>query len=414
MPNRQQSALYLTLPISPELTGMGGLIAGLLTNGSDETRRRSEALRQRNILISFTGLPDKLVAAVQGPAGRESEMAQGVLSLLCNPHWSPDDFERLRQNTAHLIEDEAKAPNTPLVTAMKRALYGPSQPYSLTSAERIAKMAAQTPPMLWMALQRSLSATPAAMLMMASSRPEHEQQAILNQAIRQSAWVGNPFLAATLPPIPATVAPSAFQGLLLTPNETLKRARIEVVWQVPPPGDRDYLAFLLLRHILGGQMKGSFFERLRTRDGLVYGVPTHSGSHLGGQFRYHASIEVDLDKIVPGEQALLAVAQEAALRPVAGDVLDTAKRNCLLELRSADQTSWRTLITAEPWLLCDRPPPSRQDMENAIANITADDIQRVAQRIFAAPDKLQLVGVSAPAPVLQRCFPGYPLTPSVP
>lgn len=412
MPNRRQSTLYLTLPLSPELSGLGGLFTGLLTNGSDETRQRSEALRQQNILVTFTGLTDKLIAVVRGPAGREAEMAQGVLSLLCNPHWTPEDFERLRQNTARLIEDEAQAPDSPLLTAMNRALYGPSNLYSLTPAEHIAKMAIQTPWTLWMALQRTLRATPAAMLMMASPRPESEQGAILDWTIRQVGWGGNPFMAA-LPPVSSAIAPSAFQGLLLTPNNTLKRARIDIIWQAPPPGDRDYPAFLLLRHILGGQMKGSFFERLRMQDRLVYGVPTHSGSRLGEQSRYHAGIEVDFDKIAPGERELLAVAQEAALHPVAGDVLDTAKRHFLLELRSAEQTTWRTLLNAEPWLLRDQSPPSPEMMENAIAQVTAEDVQRVAQRIFSIPGKLQLVGISAPASILRRCFPGYPLTPPV-
>ena len=410
MPNRQQSSIYLSLPLSPELSANRMLLSKMLLNGSDETRQRVETLRNDGISLMVSPfLPGKLIVAMHGPAGKEREMAQAMLTLLLNPKWTPADFEQTRQNITHSLEDFSRKPNLPLKVGMNRALYGENQPYSLTPNQEIALMAQQTPQNLRTALQRVTQATSSAMISIAAPLPTGLQLAILDQATQETGWLHNPFAAAKTPEISSAVSPQAFQKMLFIPSDTLKRAQIELTFQAPPPGDRDYPAFLLLKNILAGHSEGSLFERLRTQDGLVYAAMVYGGMPLGQQSRYNASIEVDFDKIGPAASELMAITRQLASQPVSGATLETAKRRFLLTTRNSEQTASGTLASNMPWMTSNLPPPPIAAMQNAIASITPADIQRISQRIFNTPNSIQLLGISAPSNVLRQWFPNAPI-----
>jgi zinc protease len=421
LPQRQQSAMELALPLSPQSTGLSTLFSSLLVNGSDETRQRMERLQNHDIQLNFDSTPSQLLISARCPTSREAEMTQGVLQLLCKPSWQNPDFERLRENTARQLDDASKRPMAPLRSVMAQLLYGPEKPYSYTAAENIAQMQGQTLEGLKQLWQESLQGSPIS-IMMASPLPVQTQQQMLEQSIQTNDWQRNPFRTSSgqrLANISSKTSPftgvssatsaTVHSGLLLVPNESIKRARILLRCQSPQPGEIDYPAFLLLKNILGGHTEGSFFERLRTQDGLVYSVSSSSGLPLGDKGSYNASLEVDFGKIAPSLNGLLAVTQNNARQLPNADMLETAKRRFLLSLSENAQTAWSTLDSNEPWLLRDLPPPGDAELRDAIQHVQPKDVQRVAQQIFASPSQLQIVGVAAPSKVLKEVFPGLPL-----
>jgi zinc protease len=411
MPNRQQSSLYLMLPLSPELAGSRILLSRMLMNGSDDTRQRIETLRNEGMSLSIHPyLPGTLALTMHGPAGKEREMTRAMLTFLLNPQWTANDFEQTRQNILHHLEDQAKQPETTIRLGLMRTLYGNDQAYSLTPGQQMMVMGQQTPQNMLASLQRLNQSTTNAMISMAAPLATGEQLAILDQTVQEIGWNHNPFTS-PLPRVSAAISPTAFQKMAFIPSDTLKRAQIHLCFEVPPPGDRDYPAFLLLKNILAGHTEGSLFERLRTQDGLVYGASVYGGMPLGNQSLYNAAIEVDFDKIRPAANELMAITRQLASQPVGAPTVETAKRKFLLNIRNAEQTASGTLSSNAPWQLYGLAPPSMNELQNAIARLTPTDVQRVAQRVFNTPNNVQLLGISAPTSVLKEQFPNAPLTP---
>lgn len=411
MPNRQQSSIYMMLPLSPELAGSRVLLSRMLMNGSDDTRQRVEALRNQGMSLSIHPyLPGTLALTMHGPAGRERDMMRTMLTFLLHPQWTSEDFEQTRQNIRHHIEDQAKDPETALRIGLMQAIYGKNQPYSLTPGQQMILMAQQTPQSMGAALQRVTQGTANAMISMAAPLATGAQLAILDQTVQEIGWTPNPFTT-SFPRVSSAISPTAFQKVAFIPSDTLKRAQIQLCFEVPPPGDRDYPAFLLLKNILAGHSEGSLFERLRTNDGLVYGASVYGGMPLGNQALYNAAIEVDFNKIGPAANELMAITRQLAEQPVSVPTVETAKRRFLLNIRDAEQTASGTLGNNAPWQLYGLPPPSMTELQNTIARLTPADIQRVSQRLFKPTNNVQLLGISAPTPVLRQWFPNAPLTP---
>jgi len=410
-PNRHQSAIDFILPLSHELNGSTSLLKGLLMDGSEETRQQVADLQEKDICIGISSTYNKLLLSARCPKGKEETMIKGLIKLLQQPNWSNEDFKRLSEESKSAIQEQVHNPDFPLKLSLLEALYGLHQPYSLTPQDCVEKINAQSLDKVLHQLQSSITEQPLHILM-ASPISLTEQNTLIKKQMEAWQLKPNPFKPSeNILSIGQDTDKPGKVGLLLIPNDTIKRARINIVSQAIKPGESDYPAFLVLNMILGGHAEGSFFNKLRTQDGLVYGVSTERSSLPVGTGRwYEVSMECDFNKIPPAIHDLLAVTQNAINKPPSPELLQTSKEQFLLALSERTQTAWGSVLNEEPWLIENLPPASEQDLQNAVKQVSAEDVHRVAQKIFASPQRTQLIGVSAPTTTLKQSFPSLPLT----
>jgi predicted Zn-dependent peptidase len=412
MPGQSRSLVSVTLPIGSLPPGSIGLLTQLLKEGSEVSKQMLSQLSNQGISFITRPASDKLILMMEGPAGQEPLLAQSLLRLMTQPVLEPTLFNDIKLRTIQAQQGWLNNPDDILQTALKQKIYGPNHPFALSTRARMQHLSRVDLTSLLASFQQSLQQTNANKIMMISALPTAQQQQIVNSAILGSSWLRQPFaLSATgMPtnlPLPAV---SGLKGLVLVPTNASKRAIIQTVWKTPDVRDPDYPAFQLLMEFLRGEDESALLKTMRMDHGLVYGVGMHEGPKLAMGTCYNINVEVDGDQIGPALKDIREVTKAAGQKPIPPDILDRLKRSMLRETRESMQQARSISGVYAPWLTYDAPLPGPEWLEQAIADVTPEDIQRVAKRIFNSPDSMQLVGVTAPEPMLRRWFPNQPLT----
>ena len=144
----------------------------------------------------------------------------------------------------------------------------------------------------------------------------------------------------------------------------------------------NYYVAQLLAAILGGGMSSRLFQEVREKRGLCYSIYTfHWGFEDSGLFGIHAATGAEhLDELLPvitGE--LTRVAEDLTVQE-----LDRAraqiKASLLMGMESpasrAGQLSRQIVLYGRPRLL--------EEMEETVADVTVDDVRKLAQKIFCS------------------------------
>lgn len=411
MPSQFRSIVNVVLPVGNMPPTTIDLLAQMLSGGSQASKQMLSQLSNQGISFLATRETDKLILSMEGPAGQEPLLAQALLRLITQPVLEPALFNDLKLRSIQSQQGSLNNPDDILRTALKQKIYGPNHPLGLSTKASIQSLAQVDLPGLFARFQQSLQETGGAKVMMISALPPAQQQQIVNSAILGSGWVRQPYgLYAGMQnnlPLPAA---SGVRGLVLVPTNASKRALIKTLWKTPDVRDPDYAAFRLLMDFLRGEDEGALLKTMRQDHGLVYTVGMSEGSKLAAGNYYGISVEVNGNQIGPALNDIRRVTRDAGRNPISPEVLDRLKRSMLRQTREDLQQARSISDIYAPWLTYDAPLPGPEWLENAIADVTPADIQRVANRIFNAPDGMQLVGVTAPEATLRQWFPRQPLT----
>lgn len=154
--------------------------------------------------------------------------------------------------------------------------------------------------------------------------------------------------------------------------------------------DPDYYASMVLATLLGGGMSSRLFQEIREARGLAYGVSAYAAPYLdGGVFGIYAGTgERETTELV---QVLFE--QLAAVRaPVPAEELQRARTQMRAGiLMSLESTGARMEALGSHMLIYGRPIPV-EEMVRKIDAVTAEDVARVAQRIFAGRPTVAAMG----------------------
>jgi zinc protease len=409
MPGQSRSQVTVALPVGDLSPAQGGLLMDLLQDGSNATKQMLSQFRGQGISISTRARDNQLLVMADGPAGQEAALVQAVFRLLLQPIVDPTLFNGIKTRSLQSWQGELNNPDEQLTIRLRQRIYGPNHPFALSTQASLQAVAQQDLPGLTAHLQRMLQATGAAKVMMISAQPAAQQRMILDSAIQGSGWYRSAYSAATAPQAMPLPSATALRGLVLLPTQASDQALIQTLWKTPDVRDPDYVPYKLLMNFLHSENEGALYQVMRQDHGLIYSVDLDEEHRLAAGNCFHINVEVPYDKIQPALNDIRATTQAVCQAPIPAVALETLKRNFLREMRTSLQDAVRTGCLYAEWLRHEGPPPDLQRLQAAVARTTPADLQRVANRIFNAPDSLQLVGVSAPAAVLQQCFPGQPL-----
>lgn len=169
---------------------------------------------------------------------------------------------------------------------------------------------------------------------------------------------------------------------------------VMMVWPLFPKTDPDYYALRVLNHILGaGGFSSYLMDRVREQQGLTYGIYSRL---ISMDYANYLSIESSTtpDNVEKMIEAVEEVLNELKTDQVTQNTLQDAK-NYLIGSLPLRFSSTQSLSSTPLSIKLDGLPLTYLDeWSDNIASVTADDVRRVAQRVFAdvEPDLTVLAG----------------------
>lgn len=180
------------------------------------------------------------------------------------------------------------------------------------------------------------------------------------------------------PTVSLIARPSSVQTTLLVGTQAIERT------------DPDYDALTVANRVIGGP-SARLFEHLREQKGYTYGA---GSSFNAGRYRgaWIASTDVRTDVTDPALTDLLAEVAQMRDTPVPADELANNKRAIVAGFARSLENPNAVLNSYIESYIYKLPPNYWDTYPDRIDKVTAADVQRVAQKYWAA-DRLQIVAV---------------------
>jgi len=154
--------------------------------------------------------------------------------------------------------------------------------------------------------------------------------------------------------------------------------------------DDDYYAASMLSTMLGGGMSSRLFQEIREKRGLAYSIYSFTSSYAEcGLFGIYAGCgEDEIADLVPVLCDEVLGVTNGVTEPELQRARAQVKASVLMSLES---TSSRCELLARQKVIYGRPVPVAEVVEKVMA-ITAEDITRVAKRLFASAPTVAALG----------------------
>lgn len=381
--------------------GLASVTASMLREGthSRDSRQIAEAIEELGATISFSAPPgstDALIS-VSGLSESLSEWLGLVIDILLNPRFPPDELARLKQRLKAELRRQRSSPTFLANERLASALYG-AHPLAQVSAGPGA-IDILTPAALarWHAERYTPRDTIVCVVGDVCAMDVIEQ---LGRAL--ASWTG-----AGVKKLLLSAPPRVFERRLLlvdrpdSPQTTIAMGNIAINRRDP-----DYAPMAVMDRVVGGGPAARLFRNLREQKGYAYRVSSSLvAEKYAGPWKFTGEIRAEatgdalreflreLEDIrgrkVPEEELL-----DAKRSLVVGFVLLLERRLQLLNHTIARRVHGFPLDYWDAYC--------RQLMA-----VTADDVQRVAQR-YADANALRIVAVGAAKaikPALERYGP---------
>ncbi len=391
----------------PARAGLASLTAGLLTKGT----RRHSATQLAQAAESLGGALDS------GAGWHQSEVANTVtvpkldaaLALVSEvvqqPAFAPAELERLRAQSLDELKVAYTQPGRLAALAAQRLLFG-AGPYG--------HPAGGTPASLTKIARADLVALHASRY-----RPDHavlvlagdlDAATALQLARRHfGAWRPAPGAPAA-PELPAN-APLPPAGAVIDMPQSGQAA---VVVAVPlPPLGADRATAAVLNSVLGGGFSSRLNQEIRIRRGLSYSAGSGLDARpAGGSLR--AVIQTKNESAAEVVTLVQAELDRLVAAPVGADELAARKATVIGDFSRSVETTAGLAAAVKALIVAGRSPGELRTRIEALAAVSADDVQRyAAARLGAAGRRIVVAGEAAQfAPALQAAHPGLWVVPA--
>ncbi len=189
--------------------------------------------------------------------------------------------------------------------------------------------------------------------------------------------------------------------------------------------DPDYAAAMVLQEALGGGFSSRIFGEIRTRRGLAYSAGSAVQAPLSRPGIVAGYVMTQVDSTVTTLRLLVHEFERIRDAPITGDELDRAKDALLNAFVFQFESRGELALRRARFEFFGYPPDFLAGYQDAVAAVTAADVQRVAQRLLRPESwKILVVGpgedfaepLSAFAPVtpVDITIPPPPATASIP
>jgi zinc protease len=369
----------------PDRSGLAEFSADMLDEGT-QTRdalgiaREIEALGA-SLSTSADGESSRIDAAAPAP---QLGGAMAVMSDVARaPAFPPGEVERVRGELLTGLAQRGDDPSAIASSVITSELYGEQHAYGRTGADTAAGLAAITRDDLQRFHQQAFS--PATSALILAGDLTVDQARTLAEA-QFGSWRGT----GTAPPPAGPPVPSP-ERVFVVDHPGSNQTTLELAQPGISIADPDYVALTVLDAVLGGGFSSRINLNLRERNGYAYGAfsSVSAGRGVGlitldanVQTRYTgASVRELLDEVTTLRNA-----------PVTDDELSLAKESLGQSLPLTFSTVASAAGTISGLYLSDLPPDYYRKLPDALAGISAADVQAVA-RARLQPDQMKVVAV---------------------
>lgn len=218
------------------------------------------------------------------------------------------------------------------------------------------------------------------MVVAAAGRHDHEQLvAMVDRAFGGLQGAGD-----------ARHEPASYAGGATREDSELEQVHFVLGYPGVSFADPDYYAASTLSTLLGGGMSSRLFQEIREKRGLCYTISSFAASYLdGGLFGvYTGTGESEIAELMP----VLAEELVKVGTPPPEDEVRRARAQMKAGLlMSLESTNARSDALASQLLIFGRPIPP-EEVARKIEAVSAEDVARVARRIFSGAITLAAMG----------------------
>lgn len=381
---------------APERPGFAGLLAGLMTEGTQQrdAKALAEAAQALGGAIGAEAAQDGLLLSANAPASRGEALVKLFAEVARQPAFAEGEVKLARENALQALKAAQAQPGFVADGALSKAVYG-GHPYGRTQAT-----------------EASIAGTTAALLRAEHARRFRPEQAVLVIAGRvpaaaAQAWAQAAFgdwqaEGAPLPATPAVAAQAAPQRLLIDrPGSTQSTLRLGRPGQAVTAADD--VALRVASAVIGAGFTSRINLNLREEKGYTYGAAAggrsfaHGGSIFGG---------ADVRNEVTGASLKEFVTEYRRLgtEPVPAAELTVAKRYLAgTHVLSVQQQGALAQRLARDWMV-GLPASRLSDFVPAVHKVSAEQVREIGRRFFA-PESQSIVVVGDKAAIAEQLKP---------
>ncbi len=400
-------ALYLVVDAGavhdpPAQPGLASFTAAMLTEGT-KTRsatRISDDLGFLGASLSAGAGFDSASLSGAVLSAHLEELLQIFADVLVNPAFPPGDFARVQDQRLVSLIQQRDQPGAVAAKAFMKLYWG-DHPYGHwpMGTERSVKEARREDLARYHAARWRPSVSE---LVVVGEVGEADLKAKLEKAL--AGWKGGP------PPATKAFVAAAPRRRTLLIEKRGPAPQAYVMMGMPglERSSPDYVAAEVAFQVLGGGTASRLFRELREKEGYTYGIYARGESRkLGGSSLIVGSVKAD----VTGAATKALLQQIALLReePVPADELAVARNSLLLSLPADFAVSSGIAGKLAEEVVYGLPDDYWDGYAAQLANVSAEDVQRVAQK-YLDPAKLTTVMVCNPKAVKPQ-LQGLPLGP---
>ena len=385
--NMQMVVLSGGLSDPADFRGLASFTASLLREGTKTRASKDIAEQVDSLGATLTaGSGFSSMTSTVSTAGLVENLDQTLelfADVVRNPTFPQAEVDRYKNRTLAQLQLQRSIPQFLAQEQFNRAIYGTSHPASIVTppAESLKKLTSKDLAEFHAKYYRPNNA----ILAIVGDVTMKEILPKLEKAFGD--WAKGDVPATTIPPAPAQGEARIY--LIDRPGS------VQTVLQLGTLGiertSPDYFAVLLADRVLGGGPSGRLFMNLREDKGYTYGAYSGFG---GSKFRgtWISSSEVRTDVTEGAMKEFMYELNRLRNEKVGAEELENAKRAIVgsfaLSLEQP-QSLLQNIITQKLYNL---PADYWDTYPQKVAAITADDVQRVAQK-YIDLDHLQVVAV---------------------
>ena len=182
-----------------------------------------------------------------------------------------------------------------------------------------------------------------------------------------------------------------YKGGFFAEKRPIEQAHVAIGFEGLQYKTEDYYTEMLLSSMLGGGMSSRLFQEIREKRGLAYSVYSFAAAHTGtGMFGIYAGTGAkDVKNVVPViATEICKTCNEKFSEKELKRAKTQMKASMLMALESPSSTAE---MMARQMLIYNRVIPVKE-MVTRIEKVTLDDVQNLAQKIFASTPTYTLLG----------------------
>lgn len=365
-----------------ELPGLSDMMAHLLTEGTANrtSLQIAEEVERLGATLSVSSASDFATIGASSLAVYADEILELIADVTLQPSFPQNEIDLARDNTKQMLIQQRAQPNFLASERVAKVMFG-QHPYARISptGESLDAMTRDT----FTEFHRKSFAPDRAVLLIVGDVDPDEMAARLDELFGH--WSSNSHSAPTFLAPPERIArvlyiidrPGSAQSNIVIANAGITRT------------SPDYFSMLLMHTILGANASSRLFMNLREEKGYTYGAYSSlDARRLAGTFRATAEVRTPVtgaslhefffelnrirDERVPDEELRNAKSYLTGVFPIRIETQD----GLIDQLTSVK--------------MFDLPQDYLETYRDRVNEVTAEDVQRVAQQ-YVTPDRAAIV-----------------------